>query len=75
MWLNVVALEIWKYPENTLFIEAPLCNFRESNLDTWHDDVIKWEHFPRYLPFVREFTGHWLIPLTKAGDGELWCHH
>ena len=19
----------------------------------WHDDVIKWKHFPRYLPFVR----------------------
>ena len=19
----------------------------------WHDDVIKWEHFPRYWPFVR----------------------
>ena len=22
-----------------------------------HDDVIKWKHFPRYWPFVREFTG------------------
>ena len=21
---------------------------------TYHDDVIKWEHFPRYWPFVRE---------------------
>ena len=20
---------------------------------TWHDDVIKWKHFPRYWPFVR----------------------
>ena len=20
----------------------------------WHDDVIKWKHFPRYWPFVRE---------------------
>ena len=20
---------------------------------TWHDDVIKWNHFPRYWPFVR----------------------
>ena len=24
-----------------------------------HDDVIKWEHFPRYLPFVRVI--HWCL--------------
>ena len=23
----------------------------------FHDDVIKWKHFSRYWPFVREFTG------------------
>ena len=23
------------------------------NLAIWHDDVIKWKHFPRYWPFVR----------------------
>ena len=23
-----------------------------------HDDIIKWKHFLRYWPFVREFTGH-----------------
>ena len=23
----------------------------------WHDDVIKWKHFPRYWPFVRGI--HW----------------
>ena len=38
-----------------------------------HDDVIKWKHFPRYWPFVREFTGHRWIPLTKASDAGLWC--
>ena len=27
-----------------------------------HDDVIKWKHFPRYWPFVREFIGHLWIP-------------
>ena len=31
-----------------------------------HDDVIKWKHFPCYWPFVREFTGPWWIPHTKA---------
>ena len=24
-------------------------------------------------PLCGEFTGHWLIPLTKASDAELWC--
>ena len=38
-----------------------------------HDDVIKWEHFPRYCPLCGEFIGHWWIPLTKASDAELWC--
>ena len=37
-----------------------------------YDDVIKWKHFPRYRPFVRETTGHRWIPLTKASDA-LWC--
>ena len=37
-----------------------------------HDDVIKWKHFPRYWPFVRESTGHRSIPLTKASEAELW---
>ena len=38
-----------------------------------HDGVIKWRHFPRYWPFVREFTGPRWIPHTKASDAELWC--
>ena len=25
----------------------------------WHDDVIKWKHFPRYWPFVRGI--HWSL--------------
>ena len=46
---------------------------RSLSLLQEHDDVIKWKHFPRYCPFVREFTGHRWIPLTKASDAELWC--
>ena len=38
-----------------------------------YDDVIKWKHFPRYWPFVREFTGLRWIPLKKASNAELWC--
>ena len=39
----------------------------------YHDDVIKWNHFPHCWPFVREITRHRWIPLTKASDEELWC--
>ena len=28
--------------------------WRHHNVWTSHDDVIKWKHFPRYWPFVRE---------------------
>ena len=35
-----------------------------------HDDVIKWKHFPRYWPFVREFTGEFPSqkPVTRGFD-------
>ena len=36
-------------------------------LPPFHDDVIKWKHFPRYWPFVRG------IPPTKASYAEFWC--
>ena len=31
-----------------------------------HDDVIKWKHFPRYWPFVREFPTQ--RPVTRSFD-------
>ena len=39
-----------------------------------HDDVIKWKHFPRYCPFVREIH-RWPVnsPHKKGSDVELWC--
>ena len=36
----------------------------------YHDDVIKWKHFPRYWPLVRGIR--W-IPLTKASDAGFSC--
>ena len=38
----------------------------------YHDDVIKWKHFPRYWPLCGEFTDRRWIPHTKASDAELW---
>ena len=35
--------------------------------------VIKWKLFRVTGPLCGEFTGHRWIPLTKAGDAELWC--
>ena len=60
---------------NTFPKEVP-----QSHVYCWtviyHDDVIKWKHFPRYhgyWPLCVEFTGHRWIPNTKASDAELWC--
>ena len=39
--------------------------YRHITIVLWHDDVIKWKHFPRYWPFVRVFTGHRWIPCTS----------
>ena len=38
-----------------------------------HDDVIKWDHFPRYWPYVRGIHRSRWIPRTMAIDAELWC--
>ena len=39
---------------------------------SFHDDVIKRKHLPRYWPFVREFTGYRWNPRRKASDAKLW---
>ena len=31
----------------------PTRRLRSVGVEAWHDDVIKWKHFPRYWPFVR----------------------
>ena len=36
-------------------------------------DVIEWKHFGVTGHLYGEFTGHRLIPHTKATDTELWC--
>ena len=52
----------------------PECyGFIPRGMNAVHDDVIKWKNFPRNWPFVREFTGHRWILLTKPSDAELSC--
>ena len=36
-------------------------------LETWHDDFIKWKHFPRYRPFVQGI--HWW-PVNSPHKGQ-----
>ena len=38
-----------------------------------YDDIIEWEYFPGYWPFVRGIHRSRWIPRTKASDAELWC--
>ena len=62
------------------FVKLWWCFFYASlnNLSTkqsgsqWHDDAIKWKHFPRYWPFVRGIHRSRWICHTKASDAELW---
>ena len=71
---------IYMFPWIMMYIgnfirNKPVCLVTEKMIDFQlvnHDDVIKWKHFPRYWPFVRESTGHRWIPLTKPSDAELW---
>ena len=48
-------------------------NIDKITLTCYHDDVIKWKHFPRYWTFVRGIHRSRWIPRTKASDAELWC--
>ena len=45
----------------------------DSDLLRFHDDVIKWKHFPHYWPFVRGIHRSPVNSHTKASDAELWC--
>ena len=75
-----VSWEVWllrswlshKYTKDSTQITRPRTRCHVG-IESNHDDVIKWKHFPRYWPFVREVTGHRWIPRTKASDAELWC--
>ena len=61
-----------------------LSNGCHGNMLTWHDDVIKWKHFPRYWPFVRgghrstvdsphkgQWHGTWMFSLISAWTNSL----
>ena len=50
-----------------------ICHCNDNTVDPpcstgYHDDVIKWNLFPRYWPFVREFTDHRLKNSPHKGQ-------
>ena len=60
LWLCCMQSHlIWKHfiSELDYFLhEYVLIRYASNNMVVrilWHDDVIKWKHFPRYWPFVR----------------------
>ena len=48
------------------------CRWAASNIACqFHDDVIKWKHFPCYWPFVRRIHRSPVNSHTKVSDAEL----
>ena len=70
---------LWSAPDTVCFCHHKFHGiYRSHHIGTshgisWHDDVVKWKHFPRYWPFVRGINRSWWIPSTKASDAELSC--
>ena len=62
--------------DHCVFACVALCHGKLPTLlyfVTVHDDAIKWKHFPRYWPFVREIHRSPMNSPQKASDLELWC--
>ena len=57
LWILGISLSAW------LFMQLLIMN------SPYHDDVIKWKQFPRYLTFVR---GIHLSPVNSPHKGQ-WC--
>ena len=64
-WIKGQLSLMYKY-------ENSVCSGHKK-IKVFHDDVIKWTHFPRNWPFVRGIHRSRWIPHSKASDAELWC--
>ena len=68
LWEYISSSDVWSTQSPHRIESLP-----EVAYYSWHDDVIKWKHFPRNWPFVRGIHRSRWIPRTKASDAELWC--
>ena len=50
-WRSYPKLSSSKYQRSR--VSDHLCSYKGPVIICWHDDVIKWKHFPHYWPFVR----------------------
>ena len=63
---KLIIVVAWDY-ETLVSLLVFLCISSDKILLDINDDVIKWNHFPRYCPFVREF--HWW-PVNSPHRGQ-----
>ena len=72
LYLSTVRNDIWPTLKNIYIdIQVKVLYLRWIRvilkyLKTTLDDIMTWNYFPHYCPFVRESTGQRLIPLTKG---------
>ena len=51
--VNVLSTDPFQMRDFDILTAAVWTINRQGADSKWHDDVIKWKHFPRYWPFVR----------------------
>ena len=55
VFMTIAAYPIWTFVYSPVWKKFYwFVNYMEYNSEWYHDDVIKWKHFPRNWPFVRE---------------------
>ena len=73
LWvMDSTAICVWSKPTTLAGIDYMSCiGFNSPRPSHAHDDVIKWKYFPSYWFFVRESTGHRLIPSQRPATRSL----
>ena len=72
MWAHFTKVSFpWCHHDRDLgeYYVWPHFNIKTVSQSRYHDDVIKWKHFPRYWPFVR---GIRRSPVNSPHKGQ-WC--
>ena len=68
LWIQLTMRRYWFIPWLGVDRQQAITwtNIDQDSGVIWlHVDVITWKHFPRYWPFMREFTGHRWIPAQR----------
>ena len=76
IYCTTISVFWFKFPRLKCIREGPADDKPTlAQIIAWrqHYDVIKWEHFPRYWPFVRGIHRSQVNSPLKASDAELWC--